>query len=323
MRVSHILLVLYALCGTPSLFGQEPFSGKLVNLDESMELEYLPSDSVHDEIELTNPLQLEDGRKLRLPRLRHAAHHRYSDYRSDESSFSYLPGSGDSLGWLSFETSHYQRSGYRSGISTSFGFQVLDGPISVDLPPRLYDFGIGYQHRGKIDESFSYDVSTSVGVYSDFEGSARDGIRYLSHAAGMLHVSPEMDWVFGVDYLDRDDIALLPIVGISRHSERMQAMRFDLVFPRPQIEIATSSGRTVYLAGRLGGGSWDIEFPTQQADVVTYRDYRLLLGIRSPRAESASSVEFGYVFGRKVDFRGISDSVRPDDAFVLRFVTIR
>jgi hypothetical protein len=100
-------------------------------------------------------------------------------------------------------------------------------------------------------------------------------------------------------------------------------MRFDLIFPRPQIELALTSGKTIYMAGRLGGGTWDIEYPNSQEDVVTYRDYRLLLGVRGPKNDSSSSIEFGYVFGRKVDFRTASDVTRPDDAFILRLVTTR
>jgi hypothetical protein len=283
---------------------QEAPNGKLVNLENSDSLPTFHQEGAElDELELSSPLELgSEARRLRLPRLRHAGHHPYTDYRLDESWFSYMPGSGDDFGWIDVETTPYQPSGYRGGFSSAVGFHFLNGPVVVDLPPRLYDFSIGYQHRGKLDEIFSYDVATSIGVFSDFESSARDGVRLPSHAVGMLHVSPETDWVFGIDYLHRDDIKILPVFGISRHSERHPAMRFDLVFPRPQIELALTSGKIIYLAGRLGGGTWDIEYPNLQEDVVTYRDYRLLLGVRGPKKESSSSIEFGYVFGRKWTF---------------------
>ncbi|MCE3014339.1 MAG: hypothetical protein ACK56W_15870 [Pirellula sp.] len=304
---------------------QEPYHGKLVNLEDADSVPtYRLEGEELEELELSSPLELgSESRRLRLPRLRHAGHHPYTDYRLDESWISYMPGSGDEFGWVDVETTPYQPSGYRGGFSSAIGFHFLGGPTAVDLPPRLYDFSLGYQHRGKLDDAFSYDISTSIGMFSDFESSARDGVRFPSHAVGMLHVSPETDWVFGIDYLHRDDIKILPVVGIARHSERHPAMRFDLVFPRPQIELALTSGKTIYLAGRLGGGTWDIEYPNTQEDVVTYRDYRLLLGVRGPRKDSSSSIEFGYVFGRKVDFRTASDVTRPEDAFILRLVTTR
>ncbi len=77
---------------------------------------------------------------------------------------------------------------------------LLSGPQTVHLPPRLYDFEFGYQMRKTINSTFSYDLSTMVGIYSDFEDSARDGVRFPSHAVGMFHPDPRIDWVFGIDY---------------------------------------------------------------------------------------------------------------------------
>jgi hypothetical protein len=304
--------------------------GKLINLEDhaGMKSVYIPTDQ-GDELELPpaetfgQAWERAPAGRIFLPRLRHAAHHRYTEYRQDESTFSFLPGTGEELGWIDFESTPYQASGQRSGFSTGIGMHLLSGPVIVDAPPRVYDFSFGYQRRDAWNEFWSYDMAASVGVFSDFEGSAREGVRFPGHAVGMLHVSPETDWVFGVDYLDRGDIKILPVVGISRHSERHPSMRFDLVFPRPQVELALGSGRTFYVSGRLGGGTWDIEFPNGQGDVLTYRDYRLLLGLRSPNRAGASSIEAGYVFGRKVEFQTSSGVATPDDAFVLRFVTLR
>jgi hypothetical protein len=78
----------------------------------------------------------------------------------------------------------------------------------------------------------------------------------------------------------------------------------------------------VYLAGRLGGGTWDIEFPNNDNDVMTYRDLQAVLGFESRNSEgNFASVEFGYVFDRKLDFRTLPQSTEFDNAFVLRFVT--
>ncbi|WP_146676172.1 hypothetical protein [Pirellula sp. SH-Sr6A] len=304
--------------------------GRLINLEDGPDMDsaYVPTGR-GDELELPSAEHFGQAwerypaSKIFLPRLRHAAHHPYTEYRQDESTFSYLPGTGDELGWIDFESTPYQSRGQRSGISTGMGMHLLAGPVVVDAPPRVYDFSLGYQRRDAWNDFWSYDVAASVGVFSDFEGSARDGVRFPGHAVGMLHVSPETDWVFGIDYLDRGDIKILPVVGISRHSERHPSMRFDLVFPRPQVELALGSGRTFYVAGRLGGGTWDVEFPDGQGDVLTYRDYRLLFGLRSPHSDCASSIEVGYVFGRKMEFETESGVATPDDAFVLRFVTWR
>ena len=244
------------------------------------------------------------------------------NYRADEESLSYLPGDGDNFGWLSFESSPYVARGYRSGLTTAFNMHLLSGPNAFPLPPRLYDFSLGYQRRARPLDILSYDLAFSVGVFSDFEDSARDGIRFPGHAVGMLHLKPELDMVFGIDYLSRDDVKLLPVGGLSWRPQAMPDMRFDLIFPRPRIDYSIDNQSRLYLAGRLGGGTWDIEFPTNDNDVMTYRDLQLLLGFERKTLDGdISSIEFGFVFDRRVGFRTLTQSSEFDDAFVLRFTT--
>jgi hypothetical protein len=196
----------------------------------------------------------------------------------------------------------------------------LGGPTSVPLNPRLYDFALGYQARDSLSTRFSYDIAASVGAYSDFEGSARKGVRFPAHAAGIVHIDQSSDLVFGVDFLDRDDHAMLPILGVSLHNFDLPGLRMDLVFPRPRIEYALSCDSRAYLMGQLGGGTWAVEFPDQQDHVMTYRDHRLILGFeKSTDATSTGALEFGYVFGRKLEFRDVSTQTF-DDAFLIQWV---
>ena len=258
----------------------------------------------------------------KLPRLSYFSQEPYLNYRSDEELLSYLPGGGDQFGWVSFESSPYLGRGYKSGFTTAFNLHLLSGPNLVPLPPRLYDFSLGYQKRGRIKDFMSYDLATSIGVFSDFEDSARDGVRFPGHAVGMLHLKPEFDVVFGVDYLSRDDIKLLPVGGVSWRPQAMPDLRFDLVFPRPRIDYSIDNQSKIYLAGRLGGGTWDIEFPNNDNDVLTYRDLQLLLGFEQRNSDgNLASLEFGYVFDRRIEFRTLSQTSEFDDAFVIRFVT--
>lgn len=106
---------------------------------------------------------------LKFPKLSYFAQVPYVNYRSDEESLSYLPGDGDQFGWLSFESSPYLGRGYKSGITTAINIHLLSGPNLVPLPPRLYDFSLGYQKRGRVKDYLSYDLATSIGVFSDFE----------------------------------------------------------------------------------------------------------------------------------------------------------
>ena len=264
----------------------------------------------------------ESHSELKLPRLSYFSQEPYLNYRSTEQSLSYLPGDVDQFGWLSFGSSPYVERGTKSGITTAFNMHLLSGPSVVPLPPRLYDFSLGYQKRGRIQDFMSYDLASSIGVFSDFEDSARDGVRFPGHAVGMLYFKPELDVVFGVDYLSRDDIKMLPVAGISWRPQTMPDLRFDLIFPRPRIDYSIDNQSKFYLAGRLGGGTWDIEFPNNDNDVMTYRDLQLLLGFERRKSDgNLSSLEIGYLFDRRLEFRTLTQTTEFDNAFVLRFVT--
>lgn len=246
----------------------------------------------------------------------------YCRYREDESYTTYMPGDGDQFGWLTFGSNTWLNRGESSGVEMNFNLHLLSGPEVVALPPRLYDFEIGYQSKTSLSEKFSYDFGLSVGVYSDFEDSARDGVRFPAHLVGMVHPSENWDWVFGVEYLDRDDIKMLPVIGFVWHDTSLPGLRIEAVFPRPRIDLQIQSNMRLYWTARLGGGSWDIEMPDDSNDVFTYRDYQILMGLESlSKDKKLNAWEFGFVFSRHIEFRNRLDEVNLDEAFVIRHVT--
>lgn len=241
-------------------------------------------------------------------------------YRQASTGLSWLPGNGQNFGLVEWKYSPYLERGEDSGVKMAFNMTWLSGPHSTPLPARVYEFSAGYQKQGRFSDRFSYDLSARIGVFSDFDGSARDGVRFPSHAVGMLHVNSCTDFVFGADYLDRDDISVLPVVGFSYRPPDYPALRFDMIFPRPRIDYTFGDARRMYVAGRLGGDTWDVDDGIEH--VVTYRDYRLLVGFETADDDgSTSSIEFGYVFGRELELRGQPVSTQFDDAFVIRFVS--
>ncbi len=248
----------------------------------------------------------------------------YEIYRGDESQISFMPGGGDQFGWLSFYSANYLTRKRKAGPTANANFHLLSGPSSIDLPARLYDFELGYQTRSSLTELFSFDASAMIGAYSDFKGSAREGVRFPAHAVGMFHPSPRVDWVVGVDYLGRDDVKILPVAGFCWHDPARPQVRYQMIFPRPRIDWTLSSESRLYLAGLLGGGTWQIEFPDDHNDVMTYRDLQMLTGVERRRDDgSLSAWELGWVFARKLEFRDSPSQLNLDDAFVLRYVTRR
>lgn len=241
-------------------------------------------------------------------------------YNLRQSGTTWLVGDGDDFGWFSLEAFPTLTRGANSGFVGSIGFHFLGGPIQTDMPPRLFDFQLGYQRRGRTSETFGYDVAARVGAFSDFEGSARQGIRFPAHAVGYYRWAPRLDLVFGLDYLDRDDIGLLPVAGLIFTPR--DDLRLELVFPRPRVELRTSETNSIYLGGELGGGTWAIERAAGFDDVATYRDLRLLFGFATRDEKgSASALEIGYVFARDLSYRS-GDAFAPDDTLLIRSTRI-
>jgi len=246
----------------------------------------------------------------------------YRAYRSDANSLGWLPGSGDDFGWLDWVTDPYLDREDSSGLTGAINIHWLSGPYSLPMPPQLFDLSIGYQHRDTISDRFSYDIFASIGLFTDFRDSARDGVRYPSHAVGMFHLDRSTDAVFGVDYISRDDIKLLPVFGMSIRDLLIDDLRLDLIFPRPRIDYVLNDSHRLYLAGYMDGGSWDIEFPDESDHVATYQDLRLTFGFETADDDGdLSSIELGYVFNRSLELRGVPGRMDMDDAFMIRLIT--
>jgi hypothetical protein len=249
---------------------------------------------------------------------------RYTTYRHHEGLWGYLPGDGDQFGWIDFEDTPYLGRGEKSGWSVGMSLHLLSGPNAIALPPRLWDFSLGYQTRATISDLFSCDLAATIGVYSDFEDSARDGVRFPAHAVGILHANEAVDWVAGVDYLDRDDYRILPVAGFSWHSPSFPNWNVDMIFPRPRVDFALTSTERLYVGGLLGGGTWDIEMPGDVDDVMTYRDLRLIFGLEQLHAKGRlTGLELGYVFARRVELRAQATETEFDDGFLIRWVSRR
>ena len=276
--------------GDTPISGELPLTGKTVNLHGSAEAK--PAASLSD----------------------------FMGYRYSTDALEWIPGSGDQFGIFSVLLGRYQQSGIQDGIMTGFDFFVFSGPVHSDMPPRAYDFSIGYQVRQQIGP-LAFDLASAVQVASDFNGNAQKGIQYPGHGVGFLTVRPDLDLVFGVDYLDRADIKLLPVAGLiwNPNSE----MRFELVFPRPRAVLQLTDTYRLYFSGELGGGTWAIKRPTLSDNLATYRDLRTCIGLESVAKDGRqSAIEVGYLFDRRLEYTSGAGDMNLNDAVMLRLLTM-
>jgi hypothetical protein len=122
-------------------------------------------------------------------------------------------------------------------------------------------------------------------------------------------------------YLDREDVNLLPAGGIILSPS--DDWQLDLIFPKPKIaQRLLADGRTElwhYLAAEFGGGPYSITRASGAADVVIFRDYRMMYGVeRKVLGGIWTKIEAGIVLGREAEFvSGVGD-FQPGETLLLR-----
>jgi len=209
-------------------------------------------------------------------------------------------------------------------VTPDFAVHYLDGPTTVNLPPRVYNASVEFRWMRKLSPRWAMDLAVQPGVFSDFRTGANDAVRVLGRGLAIYDPNPTTRLVFGVAHLARTDVKVLPIGGVIYTPN--EDWRWGLLFPQPKISrrIATLAGRHpgsrwAYIAGEFGGGVWAIDPIGGPADTVTVRDFRLLLGVETKVPSGIGRrLELGYVFGRRIEF----DSSEPDfklrDTLLLR-----
>lgn len=196
-------------------------------------------------------------------------------------------------------------------ITPGFGFHFLSEAEPQMLPGTLYDAFLDAEWDPQLTPWLGAELGVRVGVYSDFEKVTTDSIRYPAQGFAVLRLAPSVDLKFGVMWLDRVDIKLLPSGGVVWRPNTDNV--FEILFPNPKLSHRLGGdGVTdwwLYARGEYGGGDWLVQrskFKTLapgEPDLqrVDYNDMRVALGLEFRRRAGLSGlVEVGYAFERQV-----------------------
>jgi len=235
----------------------------------------------------------------------------------------WIPAADDEIGLFDYDLRGAVIFPRRPGLAITSGFQhiFLDGPKRTDLPPNLYSAYIEIAWKQPLTPRWSYELAVAPGIYSDFDNTSSDAFRITGRGLVFYGHSKATQLVFGVLYLDREDVTVLPAFGII-HAPN-EDVRFELLFPKPRISKRINNGplfeQWVYVAGEFGGGSWAIDRATGAKDIVTYSDWRLILGFEQRHENGhAFLLEAAYVFNRELEYRSERGDFEPNSTMMFR-----
>lgn len=238
----------------------------------------------------------------------------------------WLAGSGDDFGFLSGVFQELPKSGHSAAATAmaqpGWGIHWINGADSLKLEPRLYQFTIPLDCTTEIDDVWTVDMGITPGWFTDGVNKRPEMFRLLGHYVVTARMTSEHLLTLGFVYLDRDDIAALPVAGLIIDQPH-RGCRFELVFPRPHLawRIAEYGEAACWftLTGELGGGSYAIKRYDRTNDVLTYRDLRLIGGLEFLKGKRLlGSVEAGWVFDRSLEFRTENGNQQPGDTALVR-----
>jgi hypothetical protein len=206
-------------------------------------------------------------------------------------------------------------------ITPSYRARFLDGPVSPDLPARLYDAQVQFRWLPKLTERLRVDLAIEPGVHTDFETNDADAFRTPGRGLGIFDLNPTYRFVLGVLYLDREDLSLIPAGGVMITPN--EDWQLDLIFPEPKIaQRLWADGNTEYwqyIAAEFGSGPYSIRRADGRQDVIILSDYRLLYGVERKRLGGIwTKIEAGYVFGREIEFVSNDPRYEPSPTLLLR-----
>ncbi len=198
-------------------------------------------------------------------------------------------------------------------ITPGFGLQLWDGPetsatLLADLPPNTYDVFLDTAWNPQFTPLFGAELGVRVGIFTNWDVLVMDSWRIMGRAIGTLRLTPTTQAKVGIIYLDRNQVKLLPAVGVTWTPDATS--RYDIFFPAPKAakQFAANDKRAWwgYVSGEYGGGAWTFRRSTSNYNMITgfdYNDIRIALGTEWVPTSSTGltgNFEVGYVFYRQL-----------------------
>lgn len=216
-------------------------------------------------------------------------------------------------------------------LRTGFRFTDLDGSSPLGLPARLYETRLNLGWMRIINDRWVWRFMAGTTYATDNSNTTSDAWRFTGGAFAIFKQNPRWTWTFGAIALGRNDLPVLPAIGVIHQPHA--GLRYDLVMPRPRVSFLVADRgprqQWVYVGAGLQGATWGVErdLGTQRLDdQLTYGDVRAVIGWESvPTPEPGMPfargrqlrLEAGYAFSRDFEWESDEAKIPLDDTFLI------
>lgn len=217
-------------------------------------------------------------------------------------------------------------------LQAGVSYRSVSAPLSLGLPQDLYDYALGTSWMRPVNDRWLVRFMFSAALATDGRNTSADAIQYRGGIFAIYRPDPAWSWIFGAIALGRNDIPVVPAVGVIWQPH--PGLKYELTLPKPRVAwlLAERNGRQqwTYLAAGFTGGTWAFEDRNGTADQITYRDWRCMVGWESiPAAPTGApyvrgrklAVEAGYLFSRQFEFESDAREIGLENTLLLRLAT--
>lgn len=220
-------------------------------------------------------------------------------------------------------------------VTPGFRYTRLDARSSLSLPGELYESQLNASWVRLINDRWTLRFMAGASFATDGDNRSSDAWRFNGGAFGIYRYNPQWAWTFGAIALGRNDLPVLPAIGVIH--QPTDWLRFDLIMPRPRISFLLREygprQEWGYIGASLNGATWGVERDIANVDAspmddqLTYGDVRVVVGWESTPTQVPGvpftrgrkvGFEIGYAFSRDFEWESDESKISFDDALTLR-----
>lgn len=198
-----------------------------------------------------------------------------------------------------------------------FNYRSWSGPGNPSLPGNA--FRIGFDFPVEIEDKFEFGFTPAI--VSDFDGHLNsDGYNWDFRAIGFTRKSPDLLFVWGMEFWNRVHNTIVPHAGIVWSPDERVILQLMAPQSRISYRLGTCAETAIWAYGSI---EYDVEAyqisltsPVGRDEKIQLSDYRAVFGLRSERARLTGFVEGGWVFNRHVKFLHGTPGFNIDPGFV-------